>query len=206
MKYNMVYKTINIKNNKEYIGVHSSNTEQDNYLGSGKTLVKAIKKYGRENFKRVTLFLFDTKEECYEKEKELVNEEYIERDDTYNIKPGGYGSLNYKWTEDQKNIKKIQNKGKNNPNFGNGNKIKGKNNGRHKDNFNGDILKVGENISTSLKKYYKDNNIWNKGAKMPEGHSSKEPKELVKCPYCGKEGGKPSMKRWHFDNCKLKKV
>jgi hypothetical protein len=29
-------------------------------------------------------------------------------------------------------------------------------------------------------------------------------KVIVKCPYCGKEGGGGSMKRWHFDNCKLK--
>jgi hypothetical protein len=24
----------------------------------------------------------------------------------------------------------------------------------------------------------------------------------VKCPYCGKTGGYPNMKRWHFENCK----
>lgn len=24
----------------------------------------------------------------------------------------------------------------------------------------------------------------------------------VTCPYCGKSGGKPSMKQWHFTNCK----
>lgn len=29
-------------------------------------------------------------------------------------------------------------------------------------------------------------------------------REIVKCPYCNKEGGRGSMKRWHFDNCKLK--
>jgi len=27
---------------------------------------------------------------------------------------------------------------------------------------------------------------------------------IVKCPHCGKTGGGGSMKRWHFDNCKLK--
>jgi len=30
------------------------------------------------------------------------------------------------------------------------------------------------------------------------------PFELVKCPHCEKTGGKPVMKRWHFDNCKFK--
>ena len=34
------------------------------------------------------------------------------------------------------------------------------------------------------------------------GKGKKKP--LVTCPHCGKEGGKPSMTRFHFDNCKLK--
>lgn len=34
--------------------------------------------------------------------------------------------------------------------------------------------------------------------------ASKSPKALVICPHCGKQGGEPSMKRWHFDNCKYK--
>ena len=29
-------------------------------------------------------------------------------------------------------------------------------------------------------------------------------KEIVKCPYCNKEGGKPAMTKHHFDNCKEK--
>jgi hypothetical protein len=28
--------------------------------------------------------------------------------------------------------------------------------------------------------------------------------EVSTCPHCGKEGGVRSMKRWHFDNCKMK--
>ena len=29
--------------------------------------------------------------------------------------------------------------------------------------------------------------------------------DIVKCPHCGKKGGKPGMTRYHFDNCKIKK-
>lgn len=29
-------------------------------------------------------------------------------------------------------------------------------------------------------------------------------KPKVKCPHCGKEGGAPQMRQWHFDNCKMK--
>ena len=30
------------------------------------------------------------------------------------------------------------------------------------------------------------------------------PKAKVTCPHCGKEGGKPQMNQWHFDNCKMR--
>jgi hypothetical protein len=33
-----------------------------------------------------------------------------------------------------------------------------------------------------------------------------KPKAIVTCSHCGKEGGKGIMQRWHFDNCKHKKV
>ena len=28
------------------------------------------------------------------------------------------------------------------------------------------------------------------------------PKKIITCPHCGKAGGEPQMKRWHFDKCK----
>ena len=39
---------------------------------------------------------------------------------------------------------------------------------------------------------------WNKGIVGDK-------KEQVICPHCNKKGGKPTMTRWHFDNCKEKK-
>ena len=37
--------------------------------------------------------------------------------------------------------------------------------------------------------------------KWKTGYSDK-PKEKITCPHCNKTGGKPAMKRYHFDNCK----
>lgn len=88
-KYHFVYKTVNILNNKEYIGVHSTNDLDDGYLGSGKRLRIAIEKYGAENFKRMILEFFDTREEAFKREAELVTEEYRNRSDTYNLNLGG---------------------------------------------------------------------------------------------------------------------
>lgn len=90
-KYNFVYKTTNLVNGKIYIGVHSTTNLNDRYLGSGNRLALAFEKYGMENFSRDILEFFDTREECYKREAELVNTDFILRSDTYNITEGGYG-------------------------------------------------------------------------------------------------------------------
>ena len=46
-----IYKTTNLINGKIYIGQHKSSSFDTNYYGSGKLLIKALKKYGKENFK-----------------------------------------------------------------------------------------------------------------------------------------------------------
>jgi len=87
-----IYKTTNLINGKIYIGYHASeNIEKDSYLGSGYLLKKAIEKHGKKNFKREILHVFETQEEATKKEREIVNEEFIERDDVYNLCLGGFG-------------------------------------------------------------------------------------------------------------------
>ena len=39
--------------------------------------------------------------------------------------------------------------------------------------------------------------------KIGDGNRGK-PKPVLQCPHCGKEGGAPQMKQWHFDYCKSK--
>jgi len=47
-----VYETTNIINHKIYRGTHITDNPYDNYLGSGKLIDRAIRKYQPENFKK----------------------------------------------------------------------------------------------------------------------------------------------------------
>lgn len=94
MKYT-IYKITNKVNNKIYIGKHQTKDPNDGYMGSGKMLRRAQKKYGIENFIKEILYIFDTEDKMNAKEKELVTEEFCLREDTYNICIGGQGGFSY---------------------------------------------------------------------------------------------------------------
>lgn len=104
MEY-IVYLTTNVINNKIYVGVHgtSDSTIFDGYIGNSINIFtsnpelknpkipfhKAVKKYGYSAFKRAIIKVFDNKQDALDLEAEIVNEEFIKRDDTYNITLGG---------------------------------------------------------------------------------------------------------------------
>jgi len=62
----IIYEIKNLINGKKYIGKDSKNNP--NYLGSGKYLKLAIKKYGRKNFKKIILEICSTLEELNNRE------------------------------------------------------------------------------------------------------------------------------------------
>ena len=57
-KYHYFYKITNLLNNHFYYGVHSTDNLEDGYMGSGKRLHYAYKKYGMENFNKEILKFF----------------------------------------------------------------------------------------------------------------------------------------------------
>lgn len=93
----ILYQTTNLVNGKIYIGIHQTIDVDDGYLGSGKLLKSAIRKYGKENFKRDILAIVDSVEELELLEAQVVTDWFCERADTYNLMPGG------KWGSKERN-------------------------------------------------------------------------------------------------------
>lgn len=118
----IIYKTTNLINNKIYVGLDSFNNPK--YLGSGKLLKRSINKYGKDNFKKITLETCSSKEELIEKEIYWIKE--LNSNDLnigYNLTSGGEGSFGYiksketrkKISETLKELYKDKNK---HPSFG----------------------------------------------------------------------------------------
>jgi group I intron endonuclease len=64
-------------------------------MGSGKIIQQAIDKYGVENFKKEIVEIFDNIEAMYEKEKEIVTEDFLKSKNVYNLRLGGNGGWDY---------------------------------------------------------------------------------------------------------------
>lgn len=88
----IIYRTTNIINGKYYIGKHQTKNLNDGYMGSGKILKYAIKKYGLENFHREILFICKDEHHMNILEKILVVPD-VELN--YNLCSGGKGGFSY---------------------------------------------------------------------------------------------------------------
>ena len=94
----MHYYLYEIKNNingKIYVGVHKTKIMPDSYMGSGKVIKHAIEKYGLQNFTKTILETFDTPEQMFLREKQIVTDDFLLREDVYNLRRGGSGGFDF---------------------------------------------------------------------------------------------------------------
>lgn len=90
-----IYLTTNKINGKQYIGQHYGKPN-DKYFGSGKAVLDAIVKYGKENFFKEIL-CYCTKEDIDEKEKYYINlYNAVEDENFYNLSEGGQNGDGWK--------------------------------------------------------------------------------------------------------------
>jgi hypothetical protein len=205
-----LYKIENLLDGKYYIGVHKTSKLEDGYFGSGKRLHQAITKHGIENFRKIILEFFDREEDMFAAEANIVNEEFVNDKQTYNMKVGGNGGWSY-----------IHEKGLN----------RGFTGKKHSEGTKKILseLAIGRKVSENTKKKMSENSFSKRSPEKQREHARKnalltnslrtpetidkisatvtkhwEKIEVVECPYCKLQGRGGTMKRWHFDNCKNK--
>lgn len=102
--YGYIYMIVNKVNGKTYVGQHKSMNfcYQDNYIGSGKNIKRAFKKYGIENFEKLLVQYVETKEEA-DKQEIFWIAHYKEKGMAqYNITNGGEGVVGLKHSEESR--------------------------------------------------------------------------------------------------------
>lgn len=225
----ILYKTTNTVNGKEYIGIHGTNVVDDGYLGSGLFLKRAIRKYGKQFFVRTDLEFFRSFKDAAKRESEVVNEEYVSRENTYNFKVGGSGGdtlMERCWANNS-----IEEKFFYESEIPNGwekgrltvSKFKDK---EYQLELHKRRLEAHspEERSEAMKKAWAEGKLASRdhskcgrggddsSSKRPEvrekfrQHAKIRSETILICPVCGKEGAdSPGMYRWHFSNCKRSK-
>lgn len=156
MTHYLIYKITNLVNGKMYIGKHMTDDIDDGYMGSGKILKRAINKYGINCFRKEYLMSCESKEEMDYMERVFVDETWVSRSDTYNIKIGGEGG-SYKGI----------NKGKSHPSWLKGKKLSDE----HKQAVSRGTKKAMARLPPEKRAKLascKGKTPWNKGKKTPE--------------------------------------
>jgi len=117
-KYNYIYKITHKESKKIYIGIHSTNNMDDKYYANGvyeasknsknewtklnrgieknnMHMKNALVKYGKKAFEREIIEICKSRKKLIEREAELVTKDFIERNDTYNHRTGGYANTEF---------------------------------------------------------------------------------------------------------------
>jgi group I intron endonuclease len=221
----MFYYLYEIKNNingKIYVGVHKTKRIDDGYMGSGKVIQSAIKKYGRDNFTKTIIETFNTLESMYAREREVVTEEFVSSSKTYNLAVGGSGGSilqNRKsWPKGKKHSEetiqklKISSTGRRHSdqtlekmkknNWAVKNPKEQREHAKVAGKKRWDCLKTEDHKKEAKNKISQSLKQTNKQRIGPHPNVGIK-RSKVKCPHCNKEGATNTMSRFHFDKCNI---
>lgn len=183
----VVYITQNLVNGKLYIGKDTKNNPR--YLGSGALLNKAIRKYGRENFKKTILQYCSCSEELEFVELFYIRIFNVVLDNIYyNIldsSTGGDSLTNHPDLDIiREKIKKARSK---------------------------QIIQHSEATKKKIGDAQRGENGYWYNKQKPEDIKKRVseklkgvPKKTIQCIYCDKVGSIAGIKRWHMENCSIK--
>ena len=90
-KYHYIYKITCLKNNRYYIGMHSTDNLEDGYMGGGIRIKNSIKKHGNKAHKKEILEFLENRDLLKNREKEIINEELLQDPMCMNLALGGEG-------------------------------------------------------------------------------------------------------------------
>jgi group I intron endonuclease len=186
----IIYKTTNLINGKFYIGQDSKN--DPTYLGSGKLLNRAIKKYGRKNFIKEILIECNNKDELNQQEIFWISE----LKPIYNIAKGGNGG-DTRYNFDSASYTQWILKKKVNAKGG----VKKGYKWKHESPLKGKLRKQGTPWMLGENNPAKRDDVREKIRQSKLG----KPRPISTCIYCGKIAQLTNIVRWHNNNCKYKK-
>lgn len=133
----IIYKVTNTINNKIYIGqtIQSFKSRKNQHICSAFTrkskyyFHNALRKHGKENFTWEVIDKCSSKSELDDMEFHYIKQYNSKTPNGYNLTDGYDNStFGLKYTKAQRKAVSLRTRGKNNPNYGNGDKIKGNKN------------------------------------------------------------------------------
>ena len=196
-----IYKSVNTKNGKVYIGfdsnwpnrmkIHKSASKKQNCK-----FYRAIRKYAWESFQWSPIYQSHDKEYTLRVMEQFFIEEHDSFHNGYNSTLGGDGTFGRKRTLEERMKQSKSTKGKARPQTPEhikkrADSQRGKKRKPLNDEHKNKISQSSKGVSKPITEEHKNN---------LQCHANNSIK--ISCPHCNKVGQLTNMKRWHFDKCK----
>ena len=215
MKTNTIYRATNSVNGKVYIGfttnwpqrINGHNYDRRYGNANNKAFYNAIKKYGWDNFVWEAIYQSQDMEHTLKIMEPHFIEEYrswvgFEDNNGYNTTKGGEGVSGYKRTPEliESHKRKLTGRKQTAEHIA-------KRSAAMKASDKVGKAWIGRKHTPEAIEKTRQANLGRKRSEEQVAKMKNRPQDTMRlnCPHCGKEGDYKNMKRWHMDNCKVKK-